>query len=251
MVQFHEIVWIYKHVICQIMDRTKLVRQIIICVKQLKEEANALFSAENIIHSSGLMVEEYFLQKFTPFLEKVKSEIKNLPTDEYLAVELDAWIKLLKVKFDAIETNIHKEEYAEALYIKQQFYPLLIQALIDIKLEVLEGEFDARTDLTISLNNSKVEVGPNTLIVSPAVTSALMSLLFNFNVLAQNQDLRILCSTFSKLTGYNADDLLSYLSVENESGRLKAKVTVEDLKILQKLLKSMSARTEYILSYND
>ncbi len=250
-VQFHKIEWIYKLVIYQGMDRTKLVRQIILCIKQLKEESGLLFTADNIIHTSGLMVEEYFLQKFNPFLDRVKSEIKNLPPDEYLAIELDAWIKLLKAKYDTLENDDHIEEYAEVLYIKQQFYPKLIDVLNDLKLEVLEGEFDARTDAAISFINSKIELGPNTLVVSPSVVAALISLLYNFNVLAQNQDIKVLCSAFSKITGYNPDDLQSYLSVDGESGRLKAKVNIEDLRVLHKLLKSMMARTEFILSYND
>jgi len=197
------------------------------------------------------MVEEYFLQKFNPFLDRVKSEIKNLSPDEYLAIELDAWIKLLKAKYDTLENDDHIEEYAEVLYIKQQFYPKLIDVLNDLKLEVLEGEFDARTDAAISFINSKIELGPNTLVVSPSVVAALISLLYNFNVLAQNQDIKVLCSAFSKITGYNPDDLQSYLSVDGESGRLKAKVNVEDLRVLHKLLKSMMSRTEFILSYND
>ncbi|HNV51656.1 MAG TPA: hypothetical protein PKM28_02085, partial [Tenuifilaceae bacterium] len=90
-----------------------------------------------------------------------------------------------------------------------------------------------------------------TLVVSPSVVAALISLLYNFNVLAQNQDIKVLCSAFSKITGYNPDDLQSYLSVDGESGRLKAKVNIEDLRVLHKLLKSMMARTEFILSYND
>ncbi|MGE0079108.1 MAG: hypothetical protein AB7S48_14720 [Bacteroidales bacterium] len=233
------------------MERTKLVRQIILCIKQLKEESNNLFTPEIIIPNSGLMIEEYFFQKFTPFVEKVKNDIRRLPPDEYLAIEIDAWMKLLKVKYDALETDNQFEEYAEVLYIKQRFYPRLLEVLGDLKLEVLEGEFDARTDSSISLVNSKVELGPNTLVVSPAVAAALLSLLYNFNVLAQNQDLQALCSSFSKMTGYSPNDLLLFLKAENESGRIKAKVNIDDLRVLHKLLKSMIARTEFILSYND
>jgi hypothetical protein len=233
------------------MDRTKLVRQIILCIKQLKEKSGLLFTAENIIHTSGLMVEEYFLQKFNPFLDNVKAEIKKLPPDEYLAIEIDAWTKLLKAKYDALESDDSIEEYAEVLYIKQQFYPKLIEVLTDLKLEVLEGEFDARADAAVSYINSKIELGPNTLVVSPQVVAALISLLHNFNVLSQGQDVKVLCSAFSKITGYNPDDLHSFLSVDNESGRLKAKVNIEDLRVLHKLLKSMISRTEFILSYND
>ncbi|BDX38961.1 hypothetical protein CYCD_23160 [Tenuifilaceae bacterium CYCD] len=240
-----------KNVIYQVMERTKLVRQIILCIKQLKEDANNLFSTENIIQNSSLMIEEYFFQKFTPFVEKVKTEVKNLPPDEYLAIEIDAWLRLLKSKYNALDSDEHVEQYAEVLYIKQQFYPRLIEVLYDLKLEVLESEFDARTDTSISLVNSKLELGPNTVVVSPAVVSALMSLLYNFNVLTQNQDVKNLCNAFSLITGYNPEDLLFYLSAESESGRLKAKVNAEDLKVLHKLLKSMISRTEFILSYND
>ncbi len=80
-----------------------------------------MFAAGNIISGSGIMIEEYFLQKFTPFIERVKTEIKNLPPDEYLAIELDAWLKLLKVKLNNLEVEEHLAEYAEVLYIKQQF----------------------------------------------------------------------------------------------------------------------------------
>lgn len=233
------------------MDRTKVVLQIILCIKQLKEEANALFMAEDIVPNSSLKIEEFFQQKFNPYLEKVRHAIKGLPTDEYLAIEIDAWMRLLNAKLNTLEVNEYTGEYAEVLYIKQQFYPKLIDALRDLRLEVLETEFDARSDSPITAVNSMVELGPNTLVVSPAAVAALISLLYNFNVLALNTDIANLCKSFSDITGYKANDLSAYLSVEKESGRLKAKVGVEELKVLHKLLKSMISRTEFILSYTE
>ncbi len=233
------------------MERTKLVRQIILCVKELKEEANALFASENIIPNSDLMIEEFFMQKFTPYILRVKNAVKGLPSDEYMAIELDAWLKVLRGKCSALQSSDYTEEYAEVLYIKQQFYPKLMDVISDLKLEVLEGEFDARTDSSIAWTDSKIELGPNTLVVTPSVISALVSLLYNFNILQQNQSIQSICAAFASVTGYSGADLEQYLNAETQSGRLVAKIDTDDLRILHKLLRSMTARTEYVLSYND
>lgn len=233
------------------MDRTKLVQRIIICIKQLKEEADELFKPDNIISHSDLMIEEYFLQKFNPYLDKVKHDIKELPPDEYLAIELDVWIKMLDSKLKIIKSDSYFEKYAEVLYIKQTFYPKLMDFLRELKLEVLENEFDARTDVSVNLRSSKIEFGPNTLVVSPSVVAALVSLLYNFNVLSPNQDMEQLHRVIAQITGFNREQIAGLLEMDINSGRLKAKVSTDDLKFLSKLLRSMAARTEFIISYND
>ncbi|MBC7125737.1 MAG: hypothetical protein H5T24_08915, partial [Bacteroidales bacterium] len=145
------------------MERAKAIGQIIAVIKQLKKETDELFAPENIINHSELLIEEYFQQLFNPFLKKVKADIRSLPLDEYLPIELDSWIRILKMKLVAIERGEHTEKYAEVLYIKQRFYPELIDVLKELQLEALEAEFDARVDRE---QLSKPILGPNTIVLS-------------------------------------------------------------------------------------
>lgn len=229
------------------MERSKVLSKIILVIKQLKKEVHEVFRDENIITHSDLLIEEYFDQKFTPLVRNIVDKIRSLPQNEYLAIELEAWVKVIRARLNEFEQGVHSEKYAEVLYIKRHYYPKLIKVLNELKLEVLENEFDARTDKP----DFRVDSGPNTLIISDEVVAALVALLYNFNLISAQNTLEDICRQFAGLTGFSAKDIYNRLSVEQQSGRLNAEISRNELEILAKLLKSMLSRTEYVLSYKE
>ncbi len=230
------------------MERARVIGQIIAVIKQLKKETNALFAPENIINHSELLMEEYFQQLFNPFIKKVKSFIRSLPPDEYLPIEIDSWIRVLMLKLAAIERGQHDDKYAEVLYIKQRFYPELIEVLKELQLEALESEFDARVD---NEHLVKSQLGPNTIVLSLESVALLIAMLYNFNIISGAVPIDEICRSFAAMTGYNAGDLKQLLRFDENSGRLTSIVKANDMDVLLKLLKSIGARIENLRQYYD
>ncbi len=230
------------------MERARVIGQIIAVIKQLKKETNALFAPENILNHSELLMEEYFQQLFNPFIKKVKSSIRSLPPDEYLPIEIDSWIRVLMLKLAAIERGQHDDKYAEVLYIKQRFYPELIEVLKELQLEALESEFDARVD---NEHLVKSQLGPNTIVLSLESVALLIAMLYNFNIISGAVPIDEICKSFAAMTGYNADDLKQLLRFDENSGRLTSIVKANDMDVLLKLLKSIGARIENLRQYYD
>ncbi|HBI80856.1 MAG TPA: hypothetical protein DDY04_02660 [Bacteroidales bacterium] len=230
------------------MERARVIGQIIAVIKQLKKETNALFAPENILNHSELLMEEYFQQLFNPFIKKVKSSIRSLPPDEYLPIEIDSWIRVLMLKLAAIERGQHDDKYAEVLYIKQRFYPELIEVLKELQLEALESEFDARVD---NEHLVKSQLGPNTIVLSLESVALLIAMLYNFNIISGAVPIDEICRSFAAMTGYNAGDLKQLLRFDENSGRLTSIVKANDMDVLLKLLKSIGARIENLRQYYD
>lgn len=230
------------------MERAKVIGQIIAVIKQLKKETDELFAPENIINHSELLIEEYFQQLFNPFLNKVKADIRALPLDEYLPIEIDSWIRILRLKLVAIERGQHNEKYAEVLYIKQRFYPELINVLKELQLEVLETEFDARVDRE---QLAKPLLGPNTIVLSLESVALLIAMLYNFNIISGAIPIDDICKNFAAMTGYKAEDIKALLRFDEGNGRLTTIVKAYDMDVLLKLLKSMCARIENLRQYSD
>jgi len=230
------------------MERARVIGQIIAVIKQLKKETNALFAPENILNHSELLMEEYFQQLFNPFIKKVKSSIRSLPPDEYLPIEIDSWIRVLMLKLAAIERGQHDDKYAEVLYIKQRFYPELIEVLKELQLEALESEFDARVD---NEHLVKSQLGPNTIVLSLESVALLIAMLYNFNIISGAVPIDEICKSFAAMTGYNAGDLKQLLRFDENSGRLTSIVKANDMDVLLKLLKSIGARIENLRQYYD
>jgi len=230
------------------MERARVIGQIIAVIKQLKKETDALFAPENIINHSELLIEEYFQQLFNPFIKKVKSAIRSLPPDEYLPIEIDSWIRVLMLKLAYIERGQHEEKYAEVLYIKQRFYPELIEVLKELQLEALESEFDARVD---NEHLVKSQLGPNTIVLSLESVALLIAMLYNFNIISGVVPIDEICRSFAAMTGYNAGDLKQLLRFDENSGRLTSIVKANDMDVLLKLLKSIGARIENLRQYYD
>lgn len=230
------------------MERARVVGQIIAVIKQLRKEADELFTSDNIVEHSELLIEEFFLQKFNPFLARVKERVRALPLDDYLPVELDSWVRLINIKLSAIDRGQHDERYAEVLYIKRRFYPELVEVLKELQLEVLEAEFDARVD---KQTENKTFIGPNTFVLSHESVALLIAMLYNFNLISGAVSVDEICRYFSAMTGYDAADIKKMLCFDEESGRLKTTAKAADMDVLLKLLKSICARIENLKLYSD
>ncbi len=229
-------------------ERAKVIGQIIAVIKQLRKEADTLFSDAVILEKTDILIEEYFQQRFIPFLETVRTQVRLLPLDDYLPIELDAWIKLIELKLKAFEQGTHKEKFAEVLYIKQRFYPELIQVLKELQLEVLEAEFDARVDGEQSF---KPNLGPNTIVISHESVALLIAMLYNFNLISGTTSIDKICQSFAEMTGYKVNDIRRILKFDESSGRLTTVVRAADMDVLLKLLRSMVARIESFRQYSD
>lgn len=233
------------------MERSEVVRTIIMSIKRLKEEAKALFASDAFSRLSGSELDTAFQQQFTPLTDHIRVEIRRLPIDEYIAIELDAWIKVLAIKLNAIDSDSQGDADPNQAYVRRRFYPELINLLTDLKLEVLETEFDSRVDSAAACEMGQFgECGPNTLVVSPAVIAALVTLMYNFNLLRASASVDSICSAFSSLTGYSAESIRQHLVFDNVTGRLKSLVHCDDLLLLEKICKSMLSRLDYVISYN-
>lgn len=233
------------------MDRSEIVRAIIVAIKNLKDETRALFSKESLLEYPNLMIDEFFQQKFNPLKDKIKVEIRRLPADEYIAIELDAWIKLLVIKLNTVDSDENTSGNDQIIHIYRRFYPELINTLSELKLEVLETEFDARVDgVHGSRQNLIADYGPNTLVVSPAVVASLITLMYNFNLLRASVSVDTICNLFSTLTGYGVESISQHVEFDKLTGRLKTQVNCDDLLQLEKILKSMLSRLDYVISYN-
>ncbi|QKG80126.1 hypothetical protein [Tenuifilum thalassicum] len=230
------------------MERAKKIGQIIAVIKQLRKETDELFTPDNIINQSDILIEEFFLQKLNPLIARIREQVRRLPVDEYLPIEIDSWIRLINLKLQAIESGNLQEKYAEVLYIKKRFYPEVVNALKELQLEVLEAEFEARVDSDSAL---KPTPAANTIVISHESLSLLISMLYNFNIIGGNVSVEEICRCFSMMTGYDANQLMNQLKFDESSGRLLSTVNANDMDVLIRLLKSIISRIENLKLYTD
>lgn len=224
------------------MDRAKVLNQIINQVKSIKEEGAQLFSKEFIIHDAEYMIEEHFEAKLNPYLAKVTKVIRDLPEDEYIIVVLDTWIKELQDQHKLIEDTIIVDEYAEVLYIRQKFLPVFIDKLQDIKLEMLEREFDVHS-LDKKSEKQKASFLEDTA-VKPEGVAVIASLLFNQRVIRSNTSIDEICYHFASLTGHSEADIKKNLQFDENFARLHASASLDELDKILNLIKAIRVRVE-------
>jgi len=224
------------------MERAKVLNLIINQIKTLREETTTLFSKEFIVPKAEIMVEEYFEAKLIPFLEKITTHIRNLPEDEYIIVSLDTWIKDLQDQLKQIEESVIIDEFAEVLYIRQKFLPILVDKLQDLKLEMLEREF--RTYESEITTNQKTSFLPEDLALNPDGIAVIVTLLYNHRIIKPSISLDEICNNFSKLTGYKNEQILSYIQRDSTNARLISNAQLDELERIAKLIKVMSVRIE-------
>ncbi|MHC1704465.1 MAG: hypothetical protein AB9846_11200 [Tenuifilaceae bacterium] len=224
------------------MERAKVLNLIINQIKILREETTSLFSRELIVPNAEIMVEEYFEAKLNPFLEKVTSQVRNLPEDEYIIVALDTWIKDTQDQLKQIEESVIIDEFAEVLYIRQKFLPVLVDKLQDLKLEKLEREFKTY-ELEIKTNEKKSFL-PDDLALNPDGIAVIVSLLYNHRIINPSISIDEICNNFSKLTGYKNDQIQSYIQRDSTNARLTSIASLDELERIAKIIKVMSVRVE-------
>jgi hypothetical protein len=221
------------------MDRDKTVSAIIIKFSELKSEFNELFSEERIIEKADLMIEEFFESKFNPLINRMIKEITALPHDDYTLIAIDTWIKDLHKKHIA---NENLNAFAEVRYIHEKYIPKLIVELKNIKLKILEDHFNtesptAKSPHVLLKNYRKQALSANAL-------AFLFSQLHNFNVIPNSDSLDGSIKLYCELVGIEYNNFFELLTLEDESLRLSASASVEELQILSKVLRSILSRTE-------
>ncbi|MBN1989439.1 MAG: hypothetical protein JW783_08595 [Bacteroidales bacterium] len=225
------------------MDRARLINDIVRSIAQLKQETEHFFSDKSTIPSSGFMIEEFFQQKFNPFLTHIASQVKALPDDEYLVFAIDGWIKHLQKELERIDNGDISEVYAELTYAKFRFYPQIIDLLQDLKLEVLERTFNVHSS-DISAPAQQFRVKPNGSRLDTDGVALLIALLYNFKVVTDELSVDQICERFGSLTGLDSEAIKQSLAVDFTKQRMRASVSNAEAQKVRTVLKAMVARVE-------
>ena len=215
------------------MERADIVRRIIMTIIGLRNAAKALMA------DFGTVSDEEFNRRFNQLANQIESEITALPPDEYTAMEIEAWIRLLYIRLNGLE-----RDNVPNLHLSRRYITDLIGLLTSTQLRVLEDEHDFRLDAAPG--------GPsrNMLEVQPAVLAALMSNMHNMNLLRAHADPQQLCAHFAALTGYSPDEIARHVELYRATGRLKAQVGLDDMLRLQRIVQSMLERIDSLISYS-
>lgn len=225
------------------MDRARLINDIVRSIAQLKQETEHFFSDTSTIPSSGFMIEEFFQQKFNPFLAHIATTIKALPDDEYLVFTIDGWVKHLQKEMERINNGDISEVYAELTYVKYRFYPKIVELLQDLKLEVLERTYNvSTTDISAPMQSFRIK--PNGSKLSSDGVALLIALLYNFKVVSDELSVDEICNRFGALTGLDPEQIKRDLSVDFANQRMRASVSAAEASKVHSVLKSMVARVE-------
>jgi hypothetical protein len=223
------------------MDRDKIVGNIISTFSRLRVDATKLFSEKSIIEKAEIMIEEFFELKFIPYIIRLKKEIISLPPDDYTIIAIDSWLKELNKSIIDLSTSNALEGYAEVRYIQQKYIPKLVETLKDTKLEILETHFSFngqdKKQHQPFLTNSKT-------LLSQSAIAYMFTQLYNFNAISRDISIEEAIVLYCNLMGGNNDEVSGLILHDSESHRLTSKVTIEDLQLVSKLMKSILARTE-------
>ncbi|MFO8021906.1 MAG: hypothetical protein R6U65_05515 [Perlabentimonas sp.] len=225
------------------MERAIIVNKIINVFNEKQKQAEYLFSAESIVPSAGVMIEEFFEAKLNPFLRDLKQEISGLPPDDYCIIEIDSWVKTLNQQLTSINEDDIGKEFAESVYIKRKYIPKLITYLKDIKLELIEKLFDIPTD-NVKTSNETVIINKVNSILSAGSIAELVAQLCNFNVISGDVEPDDLSEVFARLTGCSAPEIRRRLKYNSKNHRLETEISLEEMLALRKVIKSISARLE-------
>lgn len=220
------------------MERIDIVRRIIMTILGLRNAAKTLLAEWDN------MTESEFSTRFNQLSEQIEAEISSLPPDEYTAMELEAWIRLLYIRLNAIDND------SPTLHLNQQYITELIALLESTKVRVLEDEFDTRLEcLPVGTKTPIAPDGPDMLMLQPSVMAALLSLAHSFSLLQPSLSPAELSQHVSALTGYPANDIAQYLEIDQATGRLKANVDHESMQQTRRLISCMSERLRHVMQY--
>ena len=229
------------------MDRAKIVSQTIAAFKLLRHQADEIFSEQSILSRSQVMIEEYFESKFNPFLRGLQSTIASIPQNDYTVIALDTWLKALSKQLDSIEGAPLETAYPEVIYIRQQYFPRLIDKLTDIKIELLERLFTPEENLPDDSVEKVIRVDTET-VLTPGSAAFLVAQLYNFKVINPEISPSTIAKIFGPMVGCDAQSIELAIAYDRTNHRFTAKANGEELVVLSKILRSISARVENRLS---
>lgn len=219
------------------MERIDIVRRIIMTILGLRNAAKTLLAEWDNMPESDLSA------RFNQLSEQIEAEISSLPPDEYTAMELEAWIRLLYIRLNTLNSE------SPTPHLKP-YITNLIALLESTKVRVLEDEFDTRLEcLPVGGKAPITPDGPNMLMLQPSVIAAIISLAHSFSLFQPNLSPAELSQHVSTLTGYSATDIAQYLEIDQSTGRLKAKVDHESMQQTRRLISCMSERLRHVMQY--
>ncbi|MBQ9470422.1 MAG: hypothetical protein IJU72_05660 [Bacteroidales bacterium] len=196
-------------------------------------------AAKALMADFGTMPEDEFNRRFNQLSEQIEAEIAALPPDEYTAMEIEAWIRLLYIRLNGLE-----RDNVPNLHLNRHYITELISLLSSTQLRVLEDEHDFRIDAAPSgAARSMIEV-------DPAVLAAMLATMHNLSLLRSNTDPQQLCAHFATLMGYNPDEIARHVELDRATGRLKAHVELGDMLKLQRIVQCMLDRINSLISYS-
>ncbi len=224
-----------------IMDRASTLSKTISTFDKLTKEAEILFDSQNILPNSSIMIEEFFERTLNPYLEQLKQTVDNLPIDDYTPIIIGKWIKNLQTKLQSNNVTDVKQ-YAEVLYIRQKYIPVLIEELQSIKLEVLERLYAYEESPIETVKRKHIEASET--ILTPEGAAITISNLLNFRILRQDMDITTLLASICPLLGVDHKEVGKHISLNASTYRLEADATAEEIEKTSVIFRSILARIE-------
>lgn len=224
-----------------IMDRASTLSKTISTFDKLTKEAEILFDPQNILPNASVMIEEFFERNLNPYLKHLKQTVDKLPIDDYTPIIIGKWIKNLQNELQRNSVTDVKQ-YAEVLYIKQKYIPILIEELQSIKLGVLEKLYAYEESPIEAIKRKHIKSAET--VLTPQGAAIVISNLVNFRILEQDIDITSLLISICPLLGVNHREVRKHISVNASTFRLETDATIEEIGKLSVIFRSILARLE-------
>lgn len=224
------------------MERAQVISQTISTFNALQNQSSVLFSEANILNHAEIMIEEFFESGYNPFIRNLQSSIAGIPLNDYTVIALDSWLKTLTIQLERIKEGPSRTDYAEVVYIHQKYIPKLFDTLTDIKLELLEQLFTPE-ESPQDANSKKLGLSTET-VLTPSSAAFLIAQLYNFGVIRQDVTPSVISQLLGPVLGCDANEMESAINFEKGSYRYIAQTNSEELIVLSKILRSITARVE-------
>lgn len=178
------------------MERGILINRIIHLFKELKQAKTLLFEYTISDDATDFSYASKYQESVDAFFLAVEHEIVALPYSEYTLVEIDNWLKQIEIEIKAFN-----EETVEANENKSLVLNGLHELLVDLKIRLLEHEFDIDGTFTIKESARELRFGYNEFL-------CLANSLMNSNLLSENKDIKKFSKLVAPVFDSNEEDLL-------------------------------------------
>lgn len=232
------------------MERAKIVSQTIAAFKQLRHQSDEIFSEESILSHTEVMIEEFFESKLNPFLRSLQLTIDNIPQNDYTVIALDSWLKALNKQLEITDGTPSETDYPEVIYIRQKYLPKLVDKLTDIKIELLEQLFTPEETLPNDSAEKVIMVDTDTVLTSGSA-AFLVAQLYNFKVINPEIPPSTIAKIFGPMVGCEPQSIEMAITYDKTNHRFTANANGDELVMLSKILRSISARVENRLSQEE